>query len=210
LKAKGVYDSLKNTIPAIDAAMSLANGYVKSVDFPIPMEDLRFTSNIKNTSGKMAETVIHVNDFSMMMDNEKFRADLVLQNLDDYTWDLKANGGIDLEKITKIFPVEGMSLAGKVKADLQTKGKYSDLEAERYERLPTSGSASLTNFKYVTADLPEVALSQASMIFDPKKIDIKDVKGTVGRSDFTVNGSINNYIGYLFGKETIKGVVNFN
>ncbi len=210
LKAKGVYDSLKKTIPAIDAAMALSNGYVKSADFPIPMEDLRFTSDIKNSSGRMAETVIHVNDFSMTMDNEKFRADLVLQNLDDYTWDLKANGGIDLEKITKIFPVEGMSLAGKVKADLQTKGKYSDLEAERYERLPTSGSASLTNFKYVTADLPEVALSQASMIFDPKKIDIKDVKGTVGRSDFTVNGSINNYIGYLFGKETIKGVVNFN
>lgn len=210
LKAKGVYDSLRKTIPAIDAAMALSNGYVKSADFPIPMEDLRFTSNIKNSSGKLSETVVHVNDFTMTMDNEKFRADLVLQNLDDYTWDLKANGGIDLEKITKIFPVEGMSLAGIVKADLQTKGKYSDLEAERYERLPTSGSASLTNFKYVTADLPEVALSQASMVFDPRKIDIKDVKGTVGKSDFTVNGSINNYIGYLFGKETIKGVVNFN
>lgn len=210
LKAKGVYDSLKNTIPAIDAAMSLANGYVKSADFPIPMEDLRFTSNIKNTSGKMAETVIHVNDFSMMMDNEKFRADLILQNLNDYTWDLKANGGIDLEKITKIFPLEGMTLAGKVKADLQTKGKYSDLEAERYDRLPTSGSASLTNFKYTTTDLPEVTLSQASMVFDPRKIEVKDVKGKVGRSDFHVNGAINNYIGYLFGKETIKGVMTFS
>src|SRR5690606_41104018 len=38
LKAKGVYDRLKNTIPAIEAAMSLANGYVKSSEFPIPME----------------------------------------------------------------------------------------------------------------------------------------------------------------------------
>ncbi len=205
LNAKGVYDSLKKTIPAIDADMSLADGYVKSKDFPMPLENLRFTSNIKNASGKMAETVIRVDDFSMLLDGEKFRADLLLQNLDDYTWDLKADGGIDLEKITKIFPVDGMSLAGKVKANIQTKGKYSDVQAERYDRLPTSGSASLKDFKYTTAGLPSVAMSQAQMIFDPRKIEIKDVNGTVGRSDFRVSGSILNYIGFIFGEETVKG-----
>ncbi len=209
LKAKGVYDSLKKTIPAIDASMSLANGYVKSADFPAPIEDLHFGSTIKNTSGQMAETVINVNDFVMLLEGERFKADLLLQNLDDYTWDLKANGGVDLEKITKIFPLEGMTLAGKVKADIQTKGKYSDLQAEKYERLPTSGSASLKDFKYLTADLPPVALSQASMVFDPKKINIKDVNGTIGKSDFAVNGAILNYIGYIFGDQTIKGDVTF-
>src|SRR5690606_27536380 len=77
LNAKGVYDSLKKTIPAIDAAMALTNGYVKSSEFPIPMEDLRFTADIKNASGRLEETVIHVNDFAMIMDKEKFQANLV-------------------------------------------------------------------------------------------------------------------------------------
>jgi uncharacterized protein involved in outer membrane biogenesis len=211
LTAKGVYDSLKKTIPAIDAVMILANGYVKSADFPIPMDDMHFTSTIKNTSGKMAETTINVNDLSMLLDGEKLRADLFLQNLDNYTWDLKVNGGIDLEKMTKVFPIEGMTLAGKVKADIQTKGKYSDVQAEKYDRLPTSGTASLTNFKYITKDLPEVNLSEASMVFDPKKIDLKKLNGTIGRSDFSVTGSLLNYLGYLFGdNETIQGRVNFN
>jgi uncharacterized protein involved in outer membrane biogenesis len=209
LKANGIYDSLKKTIPAIDADMSLANGYVKSADFPVPMDQIRFASNIKNTSGKMAETVINVNDFGMLMEGEPFRADLLLQNLDDYTWDLKAKGGVDLEKITKIFPIEGMTLAGKVKADIQTKGKYSDVQAEKYERLPTSGTASLKDFKYTTTDLPPVTLSQASMVFDPKKINIQDVNGTIGKSDFRVSGAILNYIGYIFGDQTIKGDVSF-
>lgn len=210
LKAKGVYDSLKKIIPAIEADMSLADGYVKSKDFPMPMEDMHFTSNVKNTSGKMAETIINVKDFNMLLDGERLSADLVLQNLDDYTWDLRLKGGIDLEKITKVFPVEGMTLAGKVKADIQTKGKYSDVKAERYERLPTSGTASITSFKYITKDLPEVTLEQAAMVFDPRKIEIKNVNGTIGRSDFNVNGSIANYISYVFGKdETIKGNVDF-
>lgn len=209
--AKGIYDSLKKVIPAVDATMSLANGYVKSKDFPLPLQDIKFNSHIKNVSGKMAETFIDVKDFSMMMDNEKFNADLLLQNLDDYTWDLKVNGGADLEKMTKIFPIEGMSLAGKVKANIQTKGKYSDLKAEKYDRLPTSGTASLKDFKYLTKDLPAVGVREASMIFDPKKINLEKLDGTIGRSDFNVTGSVLNYLGYMFGQhETIKGSVNFN
>lgn len=211
LKAKGVYDSLKKTIPAIDAAMALANGYVKSAEFPLPLQDLHFTSTIKNSTGRMEETVIQVNDLSMLMDGEKFAADLLLQNLDDYNWDLKAKGGVDLEKITKVFPMEGMTLSGKVKADIQTKGKYSDLKAERYEKLPTSGTASLANFKYTAKDLPyAVTLSEASMVFDPKKINLQKLDGTIGKSDIHVNGAVMNYLGYVLGDAgTIKGNVNF-
>lgn len=212
LTAKGVYDSLKKTIPSINALMSLANGYVKTSEFPLPLQDLKFNSSVKNTSGRMAETFIAVNDFSMVMDGEKFSADMLIQNLEDITWDVKANGGIDLEKITKIFPLEGMTLAGKVKADLQTKGKMSDLEAERYEKLPTSGSASLREFKYTSTDLPYVVtLAQADMSFDPRKIDLKQVTGTIGKSDFNVSGSVSNYMGYLFSpNQLLKGSMNFS
>lgn len=210
--AKGVYDSLNKIIPAIDAAMSLSNGYVKSSEFPLPLEDLRFNATVQNASGKMAETFIAVKDFGMLLDGEKLTAELLLQNLDDYTWDLKANGGLDLEKITKIFPLEGMTLAGKVKANIQTKGKYSDVEAGKYDRLPTSGTASLADFKYTSKDLPyAVTVTSAEASFDPKKIEVKNTKGTIGKTDFALNGAINNYIGYLFSPdETIRGNLNFN
>jgi hypothetical protein len=210
--AKGVYDSLKKIMPTINASMSLANGYVKSSEFPLPLEDLRFTSTVQNNSGKMAETMIIVKDFGMLLDGEKLTADLTLQNLDDYTWNLKAMGGIDLEKITKIFPIEGMTVAGKVKANIETKGKYSDVEASRYDRLPTSGTASLKDFKFNSKDLPySITVSQSEAVFDPKKVELKNTQGTIGKSDFSITGAINNYIGYLFNpNETIKGTVNFN
>jgi uncharacterized protein involved in outer membrane biogenesis len=210
-KAKGVYDSIKKIIPAIDIAMELSNGRVKASQFPLLLEDLHFTSTVKNSSGKMAETFITVKDFSMMMEGEKFGGDLLLQNLDDYTWDLKAKGGIDIEKMTKIFPVEGMTLAGKVKANIETKGKYSDVTAKRYDKLPTSGSASLKDFKFNSKTLPyAVTITQAEGVFNPQKIELKNTSGTIGKSDFSVDGSVSNYIGYVFGKETIKGNVNFN
>jgi AsmA-like C-terminal region/AsmA family len=209
--AKGVYDSIKKIIPTIEASMSLTDGYVKSAQFPLPLENLKFNSTIKNTSGKMAETVIAVKDFSMMLDGEKLTADMIVQNLDDYTWDIKANGGVDLEKMTKIFPLEGMSLAGKVKADIVTKGKMSDVNAKRYDRLPTEGTASLKDFKFNSKDLPyTVTLSQATASFDPKKIELKQLTGTIGKSDFNVTGIVTNYIAYVLNNETITGKVNFN
>src|SRR5690606_3653311 len=88
-----------------------------------------------------------------------------------------------------------------------TKGRYSDLKAERYDRMPTSGSASLEGFTYASKDLPyQVTISRAAMNFDPRQINLRELTGTIGKSDFAVNGSVLNYIGYVLGKgETIRG-----
>lgn len=208
--AKGIYDSLRKIIPAVDASMSLTSGYIKTSQFPLPMQDINMNASIKNTSGKMAETFIAVNNFSMMLDGEKLNATMKLQNLDDYTWDVKADGGIDLGKMTKVFPVEGMTLAGKVRANIVTKGKMSDVTAKRYDRLPTSGTASLRDFSYTAAGTPTLTLKEANASFDPKQIELSKMEGTIGHSDFRVNGRVENYMGYVLGKDVIKGTVNFN
>src|SRR5258706_991714 len=209
--AKGVYDSLKKIIPVLDASMTLANGYIKSSQFPLPLQDLKLSATIRNTSGKMAETFIAVRDFSMLLDNEVLTANLALQNLDDYTWDVKAEGGVDLEKMTKLFPIEGMNLAGRVKANLETKGKMSDLNAKHYDKLPTSGMASLKDFKFSSKTLPyAVTLSQAEMVFDSKKIELKQLEGNIGKRDFDVKGVVTNSLGYVLSNGTINRTVTYN
>jgi AsmA-like C-terminal region/AsmA family len=209
--AKGVYDSVRKVIPAVNASMSLVDGYAKSSKFPIPLEGVKFDAIVKNTSGKMAETLVTVKDFSMLLDGEKLSARMTLQNLDDYTWDIAANGSVDLEKMTKIFPVAGMTISGLVKADIETKGKMSDVNAKRYGKLPTSGVVSMKNFRYTSKDLPySVTLSQADVSFDPAKVQVKQMSGTIGKSDFSVNGIVTNYLSYVLNKETINGSFNFN
>jgi uncharacterized protein involved in outer membrane biogenesis len=209
-KAQGIYDSLRKIVPTMDVSMALTDGYVKSSKVPMPLQDLKMSATVKNTSGKMAETVIAVNNFTMMLDGERLTADMVIQNLDDYTWDIKANGGVDLEKITKIFPLEGTTVAGKVKANLETKGKMSDVNAKRYDRLPTTGSASLRDFKYVAKGMPAVSLAAADATFNPQKIELSRLDGTVGKSDFSVTGTVTNYIAYVVNNDVIRGTVKFN
>ncbi|ELR72784.1 hypothetical protein C900_00745 [Fulvivirga imtechensis AK7] len=212
LTASGIYDSVKQVIPKIDATMSLKDGYVKTSEFPYALENVNFESKVTDPTGKMSDFKAIVNNFSMVMDGEPFKANLVLENLDNYTWNLSAKGGIDLEKITKVFPVEGMTLAGKINADISTAGRMSDLDAERYEKLPTSGTVTVQNFKYADKELPyDVTITSATASFDPRQMTLSNYKGTVGKSDMSINGSISNYIGYMFGEnQTIKGTMNFS
>ncbi len=211
LKANGVYDSVANRIPTIDMDMRLQDGFVKSAEYPLPLDQIRFASSVKNTSGNMAETVIEVNDFHMLLDEEELTADLVLQNLDDYTWDLNMKGGIDLEKLTQVYPMEDMTLAGVIRANIETKGKMSDVEAERYAQLPTSGTVSVQNFSYTAPDFPQgFKISDANATFNPDKIELNNFDGAAGSSDLHMDGFIANYISYLFKEnETIRGELNF-
>jgi len=211
VKADGVYDSATSSFPAVTADMIMTNGFVKSVEFPAPLENVNFVSKIVNASGKMEDTEIWVNDYNMTLDGEKLSARLYLKDLNDYTWDLALNGVIDLEKMTKIYPLEDMSLTGRLTADIATKGRMSDLEAERYDKLPTSGVMNIKNFKYVSPDLPQgFIITDANMKFDPDRMVISNFNGAAGKTDIKVDGYVSNYIGYMVkDDQVLRGTMNF-
>jgi len=206
LNAKGTYDSVKNTIPKINLAMAMQNGFVKSGEYP-PLEKINFTSSVVNESGKLAQTVVRLNDFDMQLAGEPFSANMVLTNLDNYTWDFNVDGGIDLKQLTQIYPMEGMELAGRITAQISSKGKMSDVETENYQALQTSGSMAIQNFSYVGEDFPQgFKIDNAKGNFNPQKITLSNFDGAAGRTDLRMNGYLANYIAYIFGdNQTLKG-----
>ena len=66
----------------------------------------------------------------------------------DYEWDLELKGGLDLEVISEVYPIEGMKYSGRLEANVETLGKYSDVEAGKYDRFPTSGIVELSDFNF--------------------------------------------------------------
>ncbi|MCS7074014.1 MAG: AsmA family protein, partial [Bacteroidia bacterium] len=125
--AKGIYN--KTSLPSIKAAMDMKFGYLKSADFPAALENLTFSATVENPTGKLEDTKINVERFHTEIDKEPIDANLIVENLDNPAFDINLKGNLDLEKLTKIYPIEGMTLAGKILADIQTKGKKSDIDA---------------------------------------------------------------------------------
>lgn len=207
---RGIYnDSL---MPKVAANFQIADGRIAYADYPIPMEQIQVKANFDYPSADLRESSFTMEKFEMLVDGERLSASLLFKDFQDYYWDFKMNGSVDLEKVTKIVPVEGMTLRGKIKSDLQTLGRMSDLDAGEYEKLTTSGGMEITGFQYESPDLPQgFGISTAKMTFNPKEIKLETFKANAGLTDLNMSGTISNYIQYVLNDSALLvGNFDFN
>jgi hypothetical protein len=210
--AKGKYSDVLKLMPVVAATASLKDGYVKYDGFPEAMEAVNMLATV-NSDGNMKTSTAVLDHLKMTLDKELFELSAKVINFDDPNYDAKFKGIIDLAKMTKLFPLEGTTLSGRIVADIETKGIMSDVTGGKYGNTSTSGTMDITNLNYVSkADLPQgFGLSSANFVFSPEKININKMVGNAGKSDIDVTGYFSNYMGYMFGGKdsTIHGKMVF-
>ena len=206
---KGTYND--ELMPAVRTSFSVTNGKINYEEYPVPMEEINIKASFDMPGADLSLASFVIDRYSMLIDGERLNMSLNFKNLDDYQWDLKVDGNADLEKITKIIPLGEMTLRGKINAALATAGKMSDLEAERYNQLPTSGALKVADFFYQSVDLPQgFGISSMVATFDPEKILLTEFRGNAGKTDLNLNGQINNYLGFaLSPDEMLTGKMQF-
>lgn len=206
--AKGTYS--EKSMPVIDADMRLTNGYVKSKDFPAPIQNLSAVVNILNKTGNTDDTRINIERFNMTLDGEPLEGRMLVQGIEHPAFDGQIKGILDLEKLTKIFPQEGMTVTGRINANVAAKGKMTDIEAERYNNITANGTMGIKNLNFVSTDLPQgLKISSADAVFNNERIQLNNMNGFLGQSDFKASGTVSNYIGYALAEnQSLRG--NFN
>lgn len=201
----------ENSMPKVAANLAVENGKISYDEFNIPIENLNIQSSFDYPSSDLRETSFNVDKFSMLVDGESVEAYLKFKNLENYQWDFGFEGNADLEKITKIVPLEGMTLLGKINAQLKTAGQMSDVEAERFDELPTTGRLTIQDFLFQSDDLPQgFSITRANLTFDPANITLSEFAAQSGNSDFSLSGKITNYLGFALSDELLVGNLDFN
>lgn len=210
--AKGRYDSVAGVIPAIDAKLVLVNGYAKNSDYPAPIENINIQAVIQNQSGKMNDFFVDLGQFGFDLEDEKIQGNMKISHFEDLNWDGQVKGGVDLKKILAIFPMEDMTMEGRIQADIFTKGSYAAVEAGRYQQLETKGKMEVDNFKYTSTDVPQgVEISKAIAEFNPNSINLTQFDSKLGQSPVQAKGSLSNYMDYFLGENgTLKGQLALN
>ncbi|WP_375435248.1 AsmA-like C-terminal region-containing protein [uncultured Hymenobacter sp.] len=195
--AKGTYSSTQ--MPVVQAKMNLTNGYVKSKQFPAPIENLVVTGTVLNPTGQLNDTRVDIANFRMLLDGEPLEGRVATQGVDKLRFDADVKGVVDLTKLTKIFPLEGMTVTGRLNGNVAAKGNMADIEAGRYQTVVDSGTVNAQNITYKSPDLPQgMKVTKATATFNNNQIVLRDMSGFVGSSDIAASGTISNYMGYLF------------
>lgn len=205
--AQGRYDSATNTIPTVDANFGLTNGYIRNVDYPAPIENLNVQANVVNTTGNMNDLIVNISRFGFDLEGEGIQGNLQVSDLNRLNWDGAVHGVVDLGKILAIFPMENVIMEGRIRADIDTKGNYADVEAERYDRLDTRGDIEIIDLYYTDLDLPQgIRIRNARADFSPRSINLTKFDARIGQSPVLANGNLTNYMAYLFGdNQSLQG-----
>jgi len=204
--AKGVYSAARKRLPAVSGSLNLLDGYVKSAQLPAPIEALTVQAFVENATGRMEDTHIRIPAMSFSLEGQPFTASAQIDDLVNYRWDVALRGKLDLAKITKIYPIEGTTVAGLLTADIKTRGAMADVKAKRYDRLPTSGTLDLVGLVYKAKDLAQpITASAVSMRFTPAQIQLTRFDGAAGKSAMHLQGSLQNYFGYFLSGQTLAG-----
>ena len=208
--AKGIYSKIQ--MPVVNAAIRLTNGFVKSAKFPAPIENINLSGTVVNTTGQVNDTQINLPQFKMVLEGEPLEGRLAAHNIDKPVFDANVHGTVDLTKITKIFPLQGMTVTGRVAGDIAAKGNMADVEAGRYQNVLASGTVRASNVTYKSKDLPQgLKISSGTATFNNNQIVLQSLNGTAGRSDFAASGTVSNYLGYLFTPgQPLRGAMTVN
>lgn len=200
--AKGTYSDRQ--MPTVNAQMSLTGGYIKTPEVPKPLENLNLQASLQS-DGSLPGSSFQLQRFTMLFDGEPIEMSARVQDFEKVNFEVKAKGKADLAKLTRLYPLDDMQLAGKIDADLSAKGNMALIEQEKYDQLDFAGYARLSDFLYLTSGMPEVRIQQAAARISPREIIIEQMTGTAGKSDFQLVGTVANYMAYTFHDAVLRG-----
>lgn len=211
-KVKGIIDEVN--LPGWDAGIKVSNASIKYPDLPGKIENISIIAGSKFAGGSNLD--------NMTVDVDKFHADFAGNVLDatlkmrnimsDPALKSTILAKVDLASLDKVIPLaEGEKYNGKLDADISVDGKMSHIEKEQYEQFKALGTLNLKDFNYVSPELTqEVEVKEMLFRFAPQYLALEKLEAKTGKSDFAMNGTIDNYMGYLFRDELLKGKFTFN
>lgn len=178
-------------------------------DLPKSAENINVDAHIK-CPGNLDSISIDVNKFHLEMGNNPVDAQVVVQtSAEDISLGGHVDANLDLGIVKDVVPLDDMTIAGLVKAGITFKGNLSDIENERYDQFAAEGDISLSNFRTVMTDLPPVDIHRAHLVVSPQAANLEYMNMNLGKSDFSLDGKIDNIFQYVFADSTLKAAFNF-
>ena len=206
LNVKATGEVYENHLPAIDAQLKVNQANVQYTGLPEAIRKINIDLNVTNPGGSPDSTTLDLKRVSFDIAGNPFSMFLKVSHLDDPLLKGGANGTINFSNLKKALPLKDITLEGIITTDITLEGKYQYIEKELYERFIAKGNISLKDILYKDADFPKgISIPQGSVTITPAKLDLNNLLVKINSSDFSLKGSIANYLPYILKNETLNG-----
>ncbi|MFZ2282514.1 MAG: AsmA-like C-terminal region-containing protein, partial [Lutibacter sp.] len=180
-------------------------------NLPKSVKNIVIDSRIVNKTGIFNDTYVNLDKLSFTIDQDVFNAKATIQNIaENPLINAEIKGVINLANVAKAYPVKlEKPLTGILNADVVTRFDMKSVEASNYQNIQNSGNITVTDFNYESDEMAKpFKIKQAAIAFTPTAIRLNKFDGETGNSDFQVTGNLDNFYGFIFKNQVLKG--NFN
>lgn len=201
------------TVPKFNIGIASNNASFQYPDLPKSVKNIMIDTKIINETGIMNDTYVNLDKLSFQIDQDVFNAKANIRNVaTNALVDAALKGTINLNNFTKAYPVKlQQPLSGILKADVTTKFDMLSVEKSQYQNIQNAGNISLTGFHYAGPEMAKpVQIKQAVVAFNPNQIRLNALDMKTGNSDIQVTGTLDNFYGFVFRNQILKGNFNMN
>ena len=208
--AKGLYSD--TTVPKFNIDIASNNASFKYPDLPKSVQNIVIDTRIINETGILNDTYVSLDNLSFKIDQDVFNAKANIRNItQNAIVDAALKGTINLANLSKAYPIKlDKPLSGILKADVTTKFDMQSVEKSQYQNINNAGTMSLSGFNYVDENGKKMNISNALVQFNPSQVNLKELNATTGKSDISVTGILENFYGFIFKNQELKGNFNMN
>ncbi len=205
---KGVY--YKDIMPLINIGLNIKNGTVKYPGMPDQLTIDEASAYVSKPEGNFDDLELGVKKLNIHMAGNPITMHAEIKSVtSDPNIDADLKGILDLETLLKLFPVEGVKMTGIVDADASIKGKLSDIKENNYTQFVSAGKLVIKQFYVENKTLPKgLTIPNANIELKNQNVIVSNLNGKIGKSDFSLNGKLDNFLSYLFKQGSLNG--NFN
>jgi hypothetical protein len=196
---KGTISKTKN--PSFTVNFGFNDATVFHPDYKSRIEYASFEGSYATSDlGDQHNATLVLKNIKGKLNKESFEAQFVMQDLIDPSVIMQFKGKVDAPSLLSFYPIEELqNVSGAMVVDVSFEGKLSLLKTKSTaQKVSTQGTVDLQNISldYGREKIPMHGL-HGNLQFNNNDLALSNVSGTLGNSDFVLNGFFKNIITFI-------------
>ncbi len=206
---KGV--SSEESLPEFGIGIKSENARVQYADMPRAIESISFIAGIGNNAGDGGDINLEVKNASFQIGEGTFKLNALIKDVSgERITGISLRTNMNLSRLGEAYPLpSGIALSGSLKTDVTSSFSEAMLKQKAYGQIQLDGTAELKDFSYAGPEFAaplKLAVMKASLSGD--RMLIEAARGSLGKSDFELTGTIYPVLGYQLGSQELQGQLN--
>ncbi len=214
---KGTVNGLISPVsnPKILVDFGVSNGSIHNKKLNIKLNNVSMVGKFNNGAKQdLTTSLLVLNNIKAKLANDQINGDITIENLASPKLDLALAGTMNLENLFQLFPVKAIeSIKGNIGFDTKIKANLAYKNTSNiWKQAGNYGKFNLlvNNLKVKDFD-KKIDNLEANFALNGANLDIEKCNVNLNQSDVKISGSLNNFLGYLFGNnENLTANINYN